>query len=362
MSVRTLYVFLVGAILALGCGLAFGEGANEPGLFGGLRGGATWQDRERFEYGQVAPDSNDAGTTNASAQDPEEFDIEGWGGRGEVYLGNAFSDTFSASARFSFTLFEQDDDFARTDGVASPAFWVPYLDAGLTVGGGARPLRAGIYGTRFRTAAVELDYESQIYDGGIDLAITLDPAAENRIRLIFGPAFGAVNQEFDYQVVGRAQGGGLGEGTIIQTDEDVDSFYGGAKLGAELTHPFSDCISFVGGFDGYLLYQSSELDGEQNVPGAGGTTISTIEVDDDEDEFAPRIEVRAGLTIRVSDRIRIGASYLFGAWFNAATVDNPEIVLVASEGDNRWVGDEAAHLGSETLLTHTAMVTIDFDF
>lgn len=52
------------------------------------------------------------------------------------------------------------------------------------------------------------------------------------------------------------------------------------------------------------------------------------------------------------------ASRVVGCQSSHQTVDNPGLVLIQSEGDTRWVGDQPAHLDDETFVTHAGIIQL----
>ena len=70
------------------------------------------------------------------------------------------------------------------------------------------------------------------------------------------------------------------------------------------------------------------------------------------------METKLGLVYQITEMVSIMAHYAFGAWFGAARVDNPDIILRDISGDTRWVGDHPARIGKENLLTHSIMLGV----
>jgi len=82
------------------------------------------------------------------------------------------------------------------------------------------------------------------------------------------------------------------------------------------------------------------------------TGLFNYSASDRQNNFVPRLDLRTGLDYAVNDCLTVGFSYQLNAWFNVATVDNPDIMLDAAE----WLPDHAARIANEDVLTHSFMV------
>ena len=104
----------------------------------------------------------------------------------------------------------------------------------------------------------------------------------------------------------------------------------------------------------FLYYHQANFSGTQTLGGNGALGgLNTYGVNDRQDNFVPRLDLRAGLEHDVNDCLTVGLLYQFGAWFNVATVDNPDITLVSAE----WLPDAAAKIADENFLTHSIMAS-----
>lgn len=329
--------------------------------YGGVRAGGTYLDRHPFEYGQVAPDANDAppAATLAATRGPEHFDLNTWGPHGEVFVGRHLSERLDVELRFALAKFSEKDDYQLPVTDSGWNFFIPYLDAGRTPAPG-RPLRAGIYGVRYRDrgpVAALVDYDARSNELGLDFIYTLHQAEGTCVQLVGGPALVYYTQDFDQRVSGSAIGG-WATPTVVSTSEDVEELYAGVKAGARASQAVASALSLVGEADLFLLYGRAGLEADQNI--AGGQTV--IGVHDSERRFAPRLDLLTGLKWRPTENMALGLFYRLGVWWNAARVDNPELSLIYAEGDYRWAGSHPAHLTTDTVVTHSGFFTFALEF
>ncbi len=106
----------------------------------------------------------------------------------------------------------------------------------------------------------------------------------------------------------------------------------------------------------YFYYHHANFDGTQIIGGNGGavSTLSNYAASDRRDNFVPRLELRTGFNYQARKHLTLGVLYQLGAWFNVATIDNPDITLVSQE----WLPDHAAQIANEDILTHSVMATV----
>ena len=172
------------------------------------------------------------------------------------------------------------------------------------------------------------------------------------LNLVVGPAFAFIRQKFDYDVRGFFGGGGT---KVANTDERIDEWFVGAKMGVRGHQNITEKLRFDGAGSLFLYYRNAHLDGSQVMTGlTHGIGTRNSHVSDNESSFVTRLEAKLGLAYDITEVVTIMANYTFGAWFGAARVDNPDIILRSSD----WVGDHPARVGKENLLTHSIMVGI----
>ena len=339
----------------------------------GIRPGAINLDRDPWEFGQFAMDSNDdsESVVLGSRSDQESFSLDNWDGSTEFFAGRNWQEGIDVEFRFGFAVFGADSSRSLRhlpSGGGNVQFWTPYLDGGHFPQTN-RPRNDGIYGIRWGEngpSRLDLDYDAQIFDFGTDLLFSVIDEEDTKVRVVVGPAMAIVNQDFGFEICcGAHNSGGHGPGTEMTVSEDIQEIYGGLKLGAQGSQVVNEWLTLAGTGNAYLYGKHADLDGRQHIrPGGGGTPLR-IDVDDESTEFAPRLTVRPGAIVNLEkllpflplpENLSLGLFYEFNVWFNASRVENPGIVLRDLESDTRWIGNSEAHLDEETMITHGIQV------
>lgn len=332
-----------------------GGGADDSKFYFGARAGGIYQDRDDFQFGRLADDSNDSGIKFESEG---KFSLMEWGPTFEVFGGMKINDKWSGEGRFSYSGFDKKGTYNLDNSENTPSFWVPFIDARTD----DTFLKFGIVGQRFREVETRLNYDSDIVDFGGDAVYEWISTPRSEVDLIVGLAIANINQDFDYFVDGNFNGD-----RGADTFENLDEWFFGPRVGIrgnwsiDVGDFHSEKLRIFASVFLYLFGSSADLDARQNMVNLDCCGDEDVKVHDGEGAIVPRIDARAGFIYQFTKMVSMTASYSLGAWFNTARVVNPDIILKFIDGDDRWAGKAPVHIGREDLLTHSFTVGLQID-
>jgi len=333
------------------------DDCGRSGFYAAVRLGAIWQNRStRFAYGQVALDSNDDDNPGFALSTPT-YNINGDAAFiPELVGGMHFGPNLSVEGRFAYARWDADGSLAFDGGGnADPNFWVPFLDARTA------PIQNGIAGIRLVIANANLSYSSTYYDWGFDLVGHVYDSDTVQVDAVFGPAFASINQTYDFNVAGSRANPNQTRDAV--THENINENFYGAKLGVVARGRLTSRLSLETAASVFLYGRHVNLAGVQRMTSVNsGTTQFDITngVGESDDTFVPRLDLRVGARYQASENLAVSLTYNLGGWFNVATIDNPELLLLPIDGDNRWVGAHPARLAEENLTTNAVMLGVEW--
>ena len=340
---------------AYGCG---GGQGNCGGRYFEVRAGAMTQDRSTFFLGKVTEDSNDLTPGFHQTYAEPGFDVGGDGVSLEFVAGRALSCCTKIEGRFGYASLDESGGFAAADlsgfpfQVGSGGFWVPFIDA-------SAPEHArGIFGMRVRNNVnVDFEYDSDWFDFGIDVVRNITHTNYETLDLVVGPAFANIDQRFRHVTTGDWNG----PTQTSDVTENLDEWFFGAKFALRGERFITHRLKMVGGLMAFAYYHHADFDGSQFLDTAGAlSTTYNVNVEDSRDNFSARLGVEAGLNYDINSCLSIGFLYRLESWHNVASVVNPDLALLEDGGDNRWVGDERAHLVDDQAVNQSIFATIEW--
>jgi hypothetical protein len=320
--------------------------------------GAKFQERGTFRLGKITEDSNDVPAGQHVTYAEPGFDVGGNGFNLELLAGTILNSCWNVEGRFAYASLDEHGRFALGDlsGISfqagSGGFWVPFIDASAPEHG------RGIFGMRLRNNInVNYTYDSNWYDFGADFVRHLVNDNCRRIDLVVGPSFANIDQRFQHVTTGDWNG----PQQTSNVQENLNEWFYGAKFALRGERFVSPQLSLVGGLTAHAYYHHAEFDGSQflDTAGALGSTYN-VNVSDDTNNFAARLGFDAGLNYQLNPCVKFGILYRLESWHNVSSVVNPDLTLLFADGDNRWVGDRAAHLVDDQAVTHAILASMEW--
>ncbi len=336
----------------------------------------------RKDYKLLQPQNEGMAFASQSAGEPFEYQLDGVGAFGDIYVEHPINDCWSIGASFLGASLERSQDrdvpggtTFGTGGFIDNGTVLPLLnnsmrqrqiagfDTGSAIEIGGRPNSPN------EKANTHFEYATKQFDLSLDLIkknLFHCKVTDVKMDGIIGFAYTRLTQDTNLDTRGiNVNNDGL---TTTETAEYLrDDLYGG-HFGVRAKKAFNKCLRLemlvlCGLFADVARYDATQAIHNGSFPGFVGAFDFTVKQILENERFAPRLDVRPTLIWDINSQWSLGAAYTYSGLFNLSNIDHPAVV-VKNQGGGGF-NDQIDHdvrIGSENVSEHFIELKLGYVF